>query len=108
MQLFQANCGGMTMEMHEIRPEISQALLTNPGIGFIAAPELMDAEPYALRDSRGQIVAPYKFTPDSRTWNHPDSGVLFCSCRWKDIEPLQGTYDWRCLVGIFSSRLSMR
>ena len=28
----------MTMEMHEIRPEISQALLTNPGIGFIAAP----------------------------------------------------------------------
>lgn len=85
------------MEMHEIRPEISQALLTNPGIGFIAAPELMDAEPNALRDSRGQIVAPYKFTPDSRTWNHPDSGVLFCSCRWKDIEPLQGTYDWRCL-----------
>ena len=85
------------MEIHEIRPEISQALLTNPGIGFIAAPELMDAEPNALRDSRGQIVAPYKFTPDSRTWNHPDSGVLFCSCRWKDIEPLQGTYDWRCL-----------
>lgn len=75
-------------------PRISDALLTNPGIGFIAAPGLMEVSGDQVRDNRGKPVAPYRFTPDSRTWNHPDSGVYYCGGRWKDIEIEEGVFDW--------------
>lgn len=81
---------GMTI----CEPKISDALLTNPGIGFIAAPGLMNAEPDSIRDNRGKPVAPFRFTPDSTTWNHPDSGVFYCGGRWKDVEIADGVYDW--------------
>lgn len=80
-------------------PKISDALLINPGIGFIAAPGLMEEAPEQIRDNRGNRVAPFKFTPDSRTWNHPDSGVYYCGGRWKDIEIAEGVYDWSGLDG---------
>jgi len=84
----------MKKQMTVCEPRISSALLTNPGIGFIAAPPLMNIEPDSIRDNRGNPVAPFKFTPDSKTWNHPDSGVFYCGCRWKDIEAEEGVYDW--------------
>lgn len=87
----------MKKQMTVCEPQISDALLTNPGIGFIAAPGLMETAPDAIRDSRGKPVTPYRFTPDSRTWNHPDSGVFYCGGRWKDIEISDGVYDWTTL-----------
>lgn len=84
----------MSKQMTICQPKISDALLTNPGIGFIAAPGLMEVEPDAVRDNRGNPVKPYRFTPDSKTWNHPDSGVFYCGGRWKDIEIADGVYDW--------------
>lgn len=82
--------------MNTCEPHISDALLTNPGIGFIAAPALMEERDVIL-DNRGRPVEPYRFTPDSRTWNHPDSGVYYCGVRWKDIEKEDGVYDWTLL-----------
>lgn len=84
----------MKNQMTVCEPQISQALLCNPGIGFIAAPGLMKAEPASIRDNHGNRVAPYRFTPDGKTWNHPDSGVYFFSVRWKEIEIRDGVYDW--------------
>ena len=81
-------------KMTVCEPRISDTLLTNPGIGFIAAPGLMECSPDAIRDNRGKPVAPYRFTPQSKTWNHPDSGVYYCGGRWKDIEIADGVYDW--------------
>ena len=71
----------MKKQMTICEPRISDALLTNPGIGFIAAPELMKAPGDQVRDNRGNPVAPYRFTPHSKTWNHPDSGVYYCGGR---------------------------
>ena len=87
----------MKKQMTVCEPRISDALLTNPGIGFIAAPPLMDVEPENICDNRGNPVAPFKFTPDSKTWNHPDSGVFYCGGRWKDIEIEEGVYDWSAM-----------
>lgn len=84
----------MKKRMTVCEPRISAALLTNPGIGFIAAPELMNADENNVRDNRGNPVAPYRFTPESRTWNHPDSGVYYCGGRWRDIETEEGVFDW--------------
>lgn len=84
----------MKKQMTVCEPKVSDALLTNPGIGFIAAPGLMDIEPDSVRDNRGKAVDPYRFTLDSKTWNHPDSGVFYCGGRWKDVEIADGVYDW--------------
>jgi len=84
----------MKKNMTVCEPRISNALLTNPGIGFIAAPGLMEVSPDEIRDNRGKPVAPYRFTPDSKTWNHPDSGVYYCGGRWRDIEIEEGVFDW--------------
>jgi hypothetical protein len=80
-----------------VYPKIIDTLLTNPGIGFIAAPKLMKAQPAVLLDSRGKPVERYKFTEESRTWNHPDSKVSYCGVRWKDLEPVRGVFDWQVL-----------
>ena len=82
------------MKMTICEPKITDALLTNPGIGFIAAPELMKVDENNVRDNRGNPVAPFRFTPDSKTWNHPDSGVYYCGGRWRDIEIEEGVFDW--------------
>ena len=75
----------MKKRMTVCEPVISSALLTNPGIGFIAAPELMRVSADQVRDNRGNPVEAYRFTDDSKTWNHPDSGVYYCGGRWRDI-----------------------
>lgn len=84
----------MSKQMTICVPRVSDALLTNPGIGFIAAPGLQDLEPDSIRDNRGEPVEPFRFTPESKTWNHPDSGVFYCGTRWKEIEIDDGVYDW--------------
>lgn len=95
------------MELNICTPRISDKLLVNPGIGFIAAPELMHISPDAIRDSRGLPAAPYKFTPDSKTWNHPDSGVRFCGTRWREIEKEPGKYDWSVLEALLDSAAAL-
>ncbi len=52
-------------------PNRIDTLLTNPGIGFIAAPQL--------------------------TINHPDSKVFYCGVRWNELEPVRGEYHWEVL-----------
>jgi hypothetical protein len=92
-------CAGMEVIMSEkliTYPIIIHSLLTNPGIGFIAAPGLM-GDRDTIYDNRGNRVEKYKFTPDSNTWNHPDSKVLYCGAKWKDIEPEKGVYRWDIL-----------
>ena len=84
----------MNKQMTMMEPKISNALLTNPGIGFIAAPGLMEVAEDQVRDNRGNPVAPFRFTPDSKTLNHPDSGVYYCGGRWRDIEIEEGIFDW--------------
>ena len=77
-------------------PVITDALLCNPGIGFIAAPRLEeDAE--HVYDNRGNEVAKYKFAPDQKTWNHPDSGLGYAGSAWNVLEPAEGTYNWEPL-----------
>lgn len=80
--------------MTTVIPRVTRELLVNPGVGFVAAPGLMGS-PETVADSRGNPVAAYRFSPESRTWNHPDSGLSFCSFRWKDLEPREGEHDWR-------------
>ncbi len=77
-------------------PTITNDILTNPGVGFIAAPGL-GGKPETIEDSRGNAVAPYRFSQSTNTWNHPDSAVTFCGLRWKDLEPQQGEYRWEIL-----------
>ena len=79
-----------------VYPAISDEIINNPGIGFIAAPGLM-GEVDAVYDNRGGQKQKYKFTEDSRTYNHPDSKVYFCSVRWRDIETDRGVYKWELL-----------
>ena len=79
-----------------VYPEISKTLITNPGIGFIAAPGLM-GELDTVEDNGGNEVLKYKFTKDSKTWNHPDSKVYYCGVRWRDMEPVKGQYRWQVL-----------
>jgi hypothetical protein len=77
-------------------PKISGALLTNPGIGFIAAPRLMN-DHAEVRDNRGSLVRKYKFSPDQKTWNHPDSGLSYAGASWNALEPEESVYDWTVL-----------
>lgn len=79
-----------------VYPKIINTQLTNPGIGFIAAPHLM-GQPDKVYDNRGNEVEKFKFTQDSRTWNHPDSKVMYCGVRWKELEPARGIYRWAVL-----------
>lgn len=81
---------------HVIYPIISDALLENPGIGFIAAPGLMEPAGQ-ICDSRGNSVERFKFSETARTWNHPDSKVTYCGVRWKDMELEKGIYRWEIL-----------
>ena len=74
-------------------PDISDALLSNPGIGFICAPGLM-GDPEEVHDNRGEIVEKYRFAPSQKTWNHPDSGLSYAGGAWRDIEKEEGCYDW--------------
>jgi len=76
-----------------VYPAILDGVLHNPGIGFTAAPGLMNrAED--VYDNRGERHAPYRFSDESATFNHPDSKVFFFSARWKDLEPAKGVYRW--------------
>lgn len=77
-------------------PRISDALLSNPGIGFIAAPGLME-DREIIRDNRGNPVEKYRFAPDQKTWNHPDSGLSYAGAPWNRLEPEEGKYDWSIL-----------
>ena len=86
----------MPQELITVYPEKSDAILTNPGIGFIGAPQLMRPLE-VVRDSSGEEVEKYKFTPQSRTYNHPDSKIIFCGVRWNEIEKTKGGYDWSAL-----------
>ncbi|SDR96334.1 protein of unknown function [Paenibacillaceae bacterium GAS479] len=79
-----------------VYPAIIDGLITNPGIGFTTAPGLM-SDVDDVYDNRGEKVEKYKFTEDSRTYNHPDSKVYFCSARWRDIEVTKGLYRWEVL-----------
>ena len=72
--------------MQTVIPKIISDLLSNPGIGFIAAPHLM-GDPAELRDNRGTPVEKYRFPQSTKTWNHPDSGLYYCGGRWKELEP---------------------
>ena len=79
-----------------VYPKIHNELITNPGIGFIAAPGLM--EPLDIvKDNKGNEVSKYKFTKNGKTWNHPDSKVYYCGVLWKDVEPVKGEYRWEVL-----------
>jgi hypothetical protein len=79
-----------------VYPKIIDSLLTNPGIGFIAAPNLMEQRDVVC-DYRGNQVEKFKFTPDSRTWNHPDSKVIYCGVRWREVEKERREYRWEVL-----------
>lgn len=83
-------------DTYVIYPKIIDELLENPGIGFIAAPGLMEPEG-VIHDNRGNPVEKYKFTDNSRTWNHPDSRITYCGVRWKDLEVEKGRYRWDIL-----------
>jgi hypothetical protein len=83
-------------DTYVIYPKIIDELLENPGIGFIAAPGLMEPEG-VIHDNRGKPVEKYKFTDNSRTWNHPDSRITYCGVRWKDLEVEKGRYRWDIL-----------
>ncbi len=83
-------------ETYVINPKISDELLENPGIGFIAAPGLMEPAEQ-ICDSRGNAVEKFRFSADSRTWNHPDSKIIYCGVRWRDLEPEMGLYRWDIL-----------
>jgi hypothetical protein len=76
-----------------VYPRIRDGLIANPGIGFTTAPALM-GDLDEIFDNRGKRVGKYKFTEDSRTWNHPDSKVYYVGARWKDLEAEKGTYRW--------------
>ena len=82
--------------MQTVIPKIISDLLSNPGIGFIAAPHLM-GDPAELRDNRGTPVEKYRFPQSTKTWNHPDSGLYYCGGRWKELEPEPGKYRWDIL-----------
>lgn len=84
------------MSKTTVYPVIIDSIISNPGIGFIAAPGLMD-DSSDVFDNRGNRVDKYKFTPESRTYNHPDSKVFYCGVGWKDIETEKGKYNWRVL-----------
>jgi len=86
----------MNQKKVTVYPTIISTFLTNPGIGFIAAPPLM-GDIDIVHDNRGNQVEKYKFTVDSNTYNHPDSKVYFCSVRWKDLEQEKGVYHWSIL-----------
>ena len=77
-------------------PVITDALLCNPGIGFIASPQL-EGDPEHVFDNRGNEVRKYKFAPGQKTWNHPDSGLGYAGSSWNLLEPEEGVYDWRPL-----------
>ncbi len=77
-------------------PVITDALLCNPGIGFIASPQL-EGDPEHVFDNRGKEVRKYKFAPGQKTWNHPDSGLGYAGSSWNLLEPEEGVYDWRPL-----------
>ncbi len=77
-------------------PKISDALLCNPGIGFIVAPGLM-GDKEIVCDNRGKPVEKYKFAPEQKTWNHPDSGLSYGGASWNALEPVEGEYDWSVL-----------
>ena len=79
-----------------VYPTLINTILTNPSIGFIAAPPLMGDIDIVL-DNRGKPVEKYKFTVDSKTYNHPDSKVYYCGVRWKDLEPEKNKYNWTIL-----------
>lgn len=83
-------------DTYVIYPKIIDELLENPGIGFIAAPGLMEPEG-VIHDNRGNPVEKYKFTDNSRTWNHPDSRITYCGVRWRDLEIEKGRYRWDIL-----------
>jgi hypothetical protein len=89
-----------------VYPKIINTLLTNPGIGFIAAPHLM-GQPEKVYDNRGVEVGKYRFTQDSRTWNHPDSKVMYCGVRWRELEPVRGDYHWEVLEEKLSAAKSL-
>jgi len=82
-----------------VRPKKTDALLTNPGTGFHYAVPLMEDNVGAdgLKDTRQNPVAKFKFTPDSRVWNYPESGVIGGYVFWRDAEPAKGVYDWSSL-----------
>ena len=82
--------------MIEVVPKISEALLSNPGIGFIAAPHMM-GDLATVHDNLGNDIPTYKFRSDSLTNNQPDSRVYYCGTIWKDLEPKQGIYNWSLL-----------
>lgn len=82
--------------MITVYPNITDDILENPGIGFIAAPALMGRQE-VIRDNRGNVVEGYQFKKDAKTYNHPDSGIYYCGAMWKDLEPRQGLYDWSIL-----------
>ncbi len=79
-----------------VEPVITDALLRNPGIGFIASPQL-EGNPEHVFDSRGSEVRKYRFAPGQKTWNHPDSGLGYAGSSWNLLEPEEGAYDWRPL-----------
>lgn len=79
-----------------VYPTIIDTVITNPGIGFIAAPGLM-GQIEKVYDNRENEVEKYKFTEESITYNHPDSKAYFCSASWKQIEREKGVYDWKIL-----------
>ena len=79
-----------------VEPIISDALLTNPGIGFIAAPGLM-GDIDTVCDNRGKVVEKYKFALDQKTWNHPDSSLCYAGGPWIELEPEEGKYNWDVL-----------
>lgn len=83
-------------DTYVIYPKIINELLDNPGIGFIAAPGLMEPSE-SIYDNRGNPVEKYKFTDSSRTSNHPDSRITYCGVRWRDLEAEKGRYRWDIL-----------
>lgn len=77
--------------MRIIEPALTSRPLTNPGIGFFAAPALENPAHPSLTEGL------YRFTPQSPVYNHPDSGVSFVSARWAKVEVNEGQFDWSAI-----------
>lgn len=78
-----------------VRPDPSDEVLTNPGIGFMTFQRFNgDALNEGLKWTEGFPIEYQEWDGDLQNQDYPDTTIAYFRLYWKFLEPERGQYEW--------------
>lgn len=90
--------GAAEPEIVIVRPVVTDALLSNPGVGFMTFQRFNgDKLNEGSRWTEGFPIEYQEFDGDLSNESHPDTTIAYFRVNWRFVEPEMGVYNWEMI-----------